>query len=330
MSLYYVSESNIVSSTFLREGEGSWVPDGYFGNYSTAVDTRSLSISLFPTANNSSNFNLDEASTTNVALLFYENPNGKVSALLHRLMNIVWGPQGGESWQDQWIDITSQESEALPNEFRNAPGFNYRNTLYQLSPYNTTFSKTAFSKTLYEADPLAVYNTPFFSAPTLFGSWAIFNSPFNLQLNTTSTLAENFFTISYGIGLNGTGNFSLVGMNDAYSCTEWFREITFILASTLPSTDYTSIHQSDIACFGSNGGICICINGTQPVLLSPESTGITPPNNKFPFKRLASVTSTDGTTYLYHQMNGTTFAEEQWDGLSQGWVGTEYITVSDS
>ena len=328
MSLYYVSESNILSSNFLREGEGSWVPDGYFGNYSTAVETRSLSISLFPTANTSSNFNLDEISTTNAALLFYEKPNGKISALLHRLMNIDFGPQGGESQQDQWIDITSQESEGLPNEFRNAPGFNYRNSLYKYFPYNTTFSKT-----LYEADPLAVYNTPFFSAPNLFGSGAIFYSPFNLQLNTTSTLAESFFTINYGVGLNGTGNFSLVGMNDAYSCTEWFREITFILASTLPSKDYTSIHQSDIAGFGSNDGNGIWVNGTQPALIQPENTESASllPSNHFPFKRLASVSLADGSaTYLYHQINGTTFAEEEWDNSFQGWVNTEYITVSDS
>lgn len=40
------------------------------------------------------------------------------------------------------------------------------------------------------------------------------------------------------------------------------------------------------------------------------------PNNLFPFPRLASVTLPDqSATFIYHQINGTTFAEEQWDNL---------------
>lgn len=330
MSLYYISESDIVSSSSLSEGEGSWVPYELDGNYSAAVDTRSLSMSLFPTANTSSNFDLGKNSTTNVALLFYENPNGKVSALLYRLMNIVdENPQAGGSEQDQWIDITSQESKALPNEFRNAPGFNYSNTLYKDSGYNTTFSRT-----LYEADPIAVYSTPFFSAPNFFSGsvGAMFYSPFNLPLNAISPLAgDSFFTANYGTGLTGPGNFSLTGMHYTTLCTELFRGIIIRLASTPPSKDYTSIHQSDIAAFGSDYGIWI--NGTHPALIPTEYTGTVPtlPSNEFPFKRLASVTLTDGSaTYLYHQMNGATFAEEQWDNSLQEWLSTAYITVSDS
>ena len=109
-----------------------------------------------------------------------------------------------------------------------------------------------------------------------------------------------------------------------------FREITFVSASTPPSKVYTSIHQSDIALFGSQYGIWI--NGTQPVLIQMEYTQTaTVPHNEFPFTRLASVTLTDGSaTYLYHQMSGTTFAEEQWDDTLQAWLSPEYITVSDS
>ena len=219
MSLYYISESDIVSSNSVTEGTDFWLPDGLSGNYSTAVDTRSLSISLLPTANTSSNLDLSKNSTTNVALLFYENPNGKVSALLYRLMNIVnENPQAGMSQQDQWIDITSQESKALPNEFRNPPGFHYSNTFYKDSGYKDIKP----SRTLYETDPFAVYSTPFFSAPNLFKSVsAIFYSPFNLPLNTTSPLAGDcFFTASYGASINGTGNFSLDGMHYATPCAE--------------------------------------------------------------------------------------------------------------
>ena len=216
MSLYYVSESGIISSNFLMGG--SWSPDPQLGNYSTAVDTRSLSISLFTTAKNSTDFNnLFEESTTNEALLFYESPNGKVLALLYRVMNVVSTP-GGESQIDQWIDITNQDSKALPNEFRNAPGFNYSNSLILLSNNNTTFSKT-----LYEADPIAVYSTPFSSGLDSSGSVnAIFCSPLGLPLNATSPPSgERFIAASYTIGLNGTGNFSVGGIQHATLYTEF-------------------------------------------------------------------------------------------------------------
>ena len=103
-----------------------------------------------------------------------------------------------------------------------------------------------------------------------------------------------------------------------------------MLASTPPSKEYASIHQSDIAGFGWDHGIWI--NGTQPALIRLENTDDAPlPSSEFPFTRLASVTSTDrSVTYLYHQMNGTTFAEEQWDAKLRAWLRTEYITVSDS
>lgn len=170
--------------------DGSWDQDPDFGNYSTAVDTRSLSISLFPLANSSS-LNTFENSTVNVALLYYENPNGKVSALLHRRLQTILakGPNAGLSLSDQWIDITSQESKALPDEFRGAPGFNYNNTVQRRQTLND-------SRTLYEAEPFAVYSTPFFSASTFFRSsvGAMFFSPSLLSLNTTSHLAaETFF-----------------------------------------------------------------------------------------------------------------------------------------
>lgn len=293
--------------------DSSWLPATDIGNYSTAVDTRSLSISLFQFANDSSGLNPVENST-NLALLFFENPNGTVSALLHRFVVT-------DGWQDQWVDITSQESKALPKEFHNAPGFNSSNTL---------------SRTLYEADKFGEYeyNTPFLSLPYSDGSvGAIFYTPFNLSLSYASPVAGNdFYRASYTTSLNGSGDFDVGPAGEHYASpyTERsFCEITFILDSTGPSKDYVSCKQSDIAVFGNQSYSAIWINGTQSALILSYSLETTLPSNEFPFKRLASVTSTDGsTTYLYHQMNGTTFAEEQWDDTTRIWLRTEYITVS--
>lgn len=217
MSLYYISENHILSSTILMLDD-SWASDPIFGNYSTAVDTRSLSISLSPAPNASStpsSFNAYTNSTTNVALLYYENTKGEVSALLHRLL--TFGDKQSSSQQDQWIDITNQESKALPREFRNAPGFIYSNSFYDTGPnHNTTFSHT-----LHETDPIAVYSTPFASTGDSFGSSAMFYSPLDPLPNTTSPLAGgSFFNAYYNIGLNGPGNFSLVGMHCSPSYTE--------------------------------------------------------------------------------------------------------------
>ena len=91
--------------------------------------------------------------------------------------------------------------------------------------------------------------------------------------------------------------------------------------------DYSLIHRSDIANFVSG---FIWINGTQPAIptYDPNMTLSRAPKSPFPFARLASVTS-QYVTYLYHQINGTTFAEEQWDEIDGTWGPTQYIQVTD-
>ena len=91
-----------------------------------------------------------------------------------------------------------------------------------------------------------------------------------------------------------------------------------------PNQRYNPIQQSDVAVFGTENNIWI--NGTQPV-----TSGGAPPNISFPFTRLASVNSADQSmTFLYHQINGTTLAEEQWDNSERIWLPSQYITVSES
>ena len=49
----------------------------------------------------------------------------------------------------------------------------------------------------------------------------------------------------------------------------------------------------------------------------------------FPFARLASASTPDNkTTYLYHQINGTTFADESWEVSVEAWGDPTYINVS--
>ena len=100
---------------------------------------------------------------------------------------------------------------------------------------------------------------------------------------------------------------------------------TIIPEITKPNQNNVAIRQSDIAML--NRFSFIWINGTQPAM----SPGYPPPDNPFPFTRLASVSSADGSSiFLYHQINDTTFAEEHWDPWSKAWLAPDYITIPDS
>ncbi|KAL9076101.1 MAG: hypothetical protein Q9161_001148 [Pseudevernia consocians] len=297
IELYYVSQNNSLWSSIFNQGV--WTLDSSLNTYSTTVDTRSLSIT--PIGNGSSDAN----PTTNSALLYYENSNGNVSALLRR---------GSFVDQFQWVDITSQQSESLPNEFGNAPGLNAHSDTN--IPEEISGDYFNDSKTLYESDTDAIFSTPFTSGANLSGPFigALFYSPPEPSLvNGKFPLSSGSFTYAgYSIGPGGPGYFGS--------------------GPTSAIVDKSSIHQSDVAIFGTDSSPnAIWINGTQPAICGlvaePPIQGT--PNNTFPFKRLTSVI-TDQSTFLYHQINGTTFAEEQWDASLSVWIPSVYITVSDT
>ena len=163
------------------------------------MNTRSLSISSFPTKIESSEFKTNTNFTSNLALIYYENPTKKVSALLQRV-HIDAVDQNYTNVQSQWVDITSQESQSLPAEFRNVPAFDYSNTLYES-----------------ESDTNATFTSPFTSAAnfSLATVGALFHSPHNPSLLDSGPILE----INYQIGASGPENFS-TGMHSRYSYLE--------------------------------------------------------------------------------------------------------------
>ena len=90
-------------------------------------------------------------------------------------------------------------------------------------------------------------------------------------------------------------------------------------------SDIAMISTVDLDYFG------IWINGTQPThLCHPPLNKMQVPDNTFPFTRLATTASTDGSSsFLYHQMNGTMLAEEQFDIALDTWTDPEYIHISE-
>ena len=255
-----------------------------------------------------------------LALLYYENPTGKVSALCQESHYTDLG-EGDYSIIQEWIDITSQESESLPGEFRNAPdsatGGNSKTLDESLVPNIFTLSAPFTSRAENQTQGSGI-EAGFYS-PNASG----FEFQYNLYLT----------------GLSGAGNFS-PRMYFVFSyvliriikLTSNVAEPFTTQNSEIPN--YSSIHQSDIALFGE--GHTIWINHTRPVVVAhdfPEHPlgDPKPPDIVFPLARLASITLVDQSySYLYHQINGTTLAEEQWDGILQAWTATEYISISYS
>ena len=144
--------------------------------YSTALNTRSLSVASTGTT---SPLNAS-VNSTNLALLYYENPSGNVSALLQ---------QG-----DRWVDITSQYSKSLPPEFRNSASL-----------------KTQGGYTLYESGNFGTLNTPFACGAnwTSIGAiGAIFYSPNASISDSSSSIDLRFTGNDYRSGSGGPGTFA--------------------------------------------------------------------------------------------------------------------------
>ncbi|KAM0799383.1 hypothetical protein BDR22DRAFT_910741 [Usnea florida] len=196
------------------------------------------------------------------------------------------------NYQMQWADITSQRSRSLPNEFKQSVSNGDSTTLYESPLTNATLSVPFISTA----------NLSQLSQPKAIG--ALFYSP-------NASIVE----VIYDVNASGPGIFS-----GSPQCELGGNE----------SGNSNAIHRSDIASFGTY--FFLWINGTQPVQGSTGDPGgpepPSGPNSLFPFARLASATSSS-TTFLYHQMNGTTFAEEQWSDLAFAWGVTEYINLSD-
>lgn len=182
--MYSVSENHtLMWSTLIGD---TWTAVTLLENFRTAVDTRSLSVALIGSGSSSTN------STTNRALLYYEDLSGKVSALLRRdNLTVFDDGKGGRIVQSQWIDITSQESKSLPDEFRNIP-------------------RKSFSNTLYESDTNGTYSTPFTSGANFSGSsvGALFFSSSNGSLNGAPPIfGGSIVPAGYSIGASGPGQF---------------------------------------------------------------------------------------------------------------------------
>lgn len=226
--------------------------------------------------------------------------------------------KGGSSKASHWIDISSRNSTDIVSYAQRDPE-NYLLDGLDLSTGSTT---------LYESAPGYTFGTPFASGnfytdnKTNLEVKAYFRVPATSKTSWTNdirfTLYNSWNNESHGV---------FIGPEPSSTSSQYDGYISY---SDSPEY-YSGISNSDIALL-SNYHDGIWINGTKPtaILLQAEGVSIPMPDAEFPFPRLASVILPDGSAYLYHQINGSTFAEEQWDASVHAWLPASYIVVSES
>ena len=54
------------------------------------------------------------------------------------------------------------------------------------------------------------------------------------------------------------------------------------------------------------------------------------PKSPFPFTRMAALSPTNGTSFfIYHQLNASSFVEDQWDSSVGGWISNSIAISMD-
>ncbi|KAM0804277.1 hypothetical protein BDR22DRAFT_970096 [Usnea florida] len=302
--LYYISTEDQLSESGLVLSR-NWT--GRSLNYTAAQTTRQLSL-MFAA-------NADEPTNKSVVtgLLLYENPAGNVTALLAAWQRCASGAiycvaKDGEVYPaGSWLDI-SKNYKSVPQSVFSPQYYNYSGP--------NSDSVTVVSSTLYESSPGTIFSTPFSIA---------FNSSDQMDVLICAGNSQPTAKV------DNPGCNSL--MNTIYNPWTNSSHGAFFTEAGNPqqyqASNLSGIKDSDLVLIGTPQ-FALWVRGTEPVVSNHDGSQVPAPNVSFPFKRLAGITSEDGTaSFLYHQINGTTFAEEQYDATSNEWLLSSYITVPE-
>ena len=177
------------------------------------------------------------------------------------------------------------------------------------------------SSTLHESLPGAKLRAPFISGPSINLYETVELGP-EVHLLVCDggndrkrevSLCENVTYITYLLWANASGGHFMNGALSQYNLAE------------SNSFNYPSTKGFDFAFVSDD--LAIWVNGTKAYPIEKyDNSGNVVPQVSFPFTRLASINLPEKSCYLYHQINGTTLAEEQYDFSLHEWV-TTYITV---
>ena len=209
-----------------------------------------------------------------------------------------------------WLDI-SRKDDSMPR--------------LDFSPVYFDVDNVRVSSTLHESLPGAKLRAPFISewSTYLFGSGLKVDLFFcnggndeNFTQKREISLCDNVTYITYQSWTNVSRGYFI---NDPrqYDFTEF------------KSHNYPSTRSFDFAFINSGKAtFAVWVNGTNVYPVEDDSDGRPVlPQTSFPFTRLASINVPENSSsYLYHQINETTLAEEQYDDSLHEWL-TFYIPV---
>ena len=101
------------------------------------MTTRSLSI-VETGISPPSNWNQLDLDSLDRSLLYYEDPTGRILVLSHQAVGNEKNRTLEKGPTTEWVNLTSQESKSLPDEFRNTPASIASKTLYESLGTKTT------------------------------------------------------------------------------------------------------------------------------------------------------------------------------------------------
>ena len=212
-----------------------------------------------------------------------------------------------------WLDITRKDDSIPRSDF---------------SPVYFDADYSRISSTLHELLPGATLHAPFISGsptdsngPGLDVDLLLCNdsNDGNFTNKREFSFCNNVTRIIYHSWTNASRGYFLV--------QDDLGEFNSLNLPSTRSFDFAYLNTG-----ASNADVlAVWVNGTKvsPVRADDyfdDYLGNGVPQASFPFTRLASTNSRGESSYLYHQINGTTLAEEQYDFSLHEWVTTT-ITV---
>ncbi|KAL9611774.1 MAG: hypothetical protein Q9167_003585 [Letrouitia subvulpina] len=177
-----------------------------------------------------------------------------------------------------------------------------------------------------------IYYDEGFQGNTRFWNWLGFDSivpnntytyPFTsyISSDTDQTILILNESLSFPIGLNARNPRVNIESND--SNTEPVEVISMFplvtmsdIAVIAPNTNYSFVAQ---------------INDSKLTFIQGlgEMADASKPPSLFPSARLSSLTTANSTiNYVYHQLDGSNFAEEQWDASNSAWMPAKNMSIS--
>lgn len=256
-------------------------------NYLPAPETRYLS-----TANVQLARPVLEGSTNDIRL-FFENRNGNLTALY-------------ASWEDSSDDYTFTWNDTSMDLYNSAPGVKL-GVPFSSSTYIDTQSNVPIPELTFPKTAITVGRAGAFTYGCIMAT--SFAEPQPGSNGYFTGTAQDVLLVSLSILII---SLDLNTVHNAQSHSSFLNQ---------------SIEQSDIAAMP---GFVVFVQKSELSFLWIGGLDTAPmPRSSFPFTRLAKAFSVNDSTvtFLYHQLDTSTFAEEQWDTSIGDWLPTTNISI---